>query len=89
MKRKIISFLETLPHSRFNINTLNKELSKFFKQNITVEEVEYPDGPDFNLLFEFELEDINGFVDIYILKHKNEGFDGATFYITEVGYEFD
>ena len=46
---------------------------------------------DFNLMFNIEgfANPSAGYFDIYMLPMRCEGFDGATMYITEVGYEFN
>ena len=95
-----INFLEGLVHSRFSTETINEELSNFFGVKIEVCNVSQgridsgeddDELSDWNLMFAFESEDeasnpVDG--DIYFLPMRREGFDGATMYITEVGYEF-
>lgn len=99
-QKEIIEFLEGLVHSRFSIESLNEKLTEFFKQKIEVYNASQgridngeddDELSDFNLMFAFESEDddanpVDG--DIYFLPMRREGFDGATMYITEVGYEF-
>lgn len=97
---QIITFLESLVHSRFSIESLNKKLSDFFGVSIEVynaSQGRLDNGEDddelcdWNLMFAFESEDEDDNpvdADIYFLPMRREGFDGATMYITEVGYEF-
>ena len=96
-KKDIIQFLEGLVGKRFSEENLNKEVSEFFGEEIKVqnvsadrEEVGDPDElSDFNLMFNVEREGhYELFADVYMLPMRREGFDGATMYITEVGYEF-
>ena len=90
-----IKFLEGLVSRRFSIETLNKELSEFFEEDIEVYNASQgridngeddDELSDWNLMFTSEKHAIDG--DIYFLPMRREGFDGATMYITEVGYEF-
>ena len=85
--------LEDLVGQRFNKETLEAKLSTLFKQPITVEDISREDDElsDFNLLTEFGNADseLYGYGDIYFLKMRNEGFDGATFYVTEVNVDFE
>jgi len=90
-----IKFLEGLVSQRFSIETLNKELSEFFEEDIEVYNASQgridngeddDELSDWNLMFTCEKHAIDG--DIYFLPMRREGFDGATMYITEVGYEF-
>ena len=92
-KKQVIDFLEGLVHKRFNIETLNEELSKHFNEKITAGFVNEDDDDnelaDWNIMFDSENEDTYGYFDIYVLKMRRAGFDGADFLVTEVGYEFD
>jgi hypothetical protein len=97
---EIKTFLEGLVHSRFNMDTLNAKVSEFFGTSIEVcnvsqERIDSGEDDDeltdWNLMFAFESEDENANPvdgDIYFLPMRREGFDGATMYIAEVGYEF-
>jgi hypothetical protein len=40
-------------------------------------------------MFDSTKDETYGYFDIYMLPMRRQGFDGATFYVTEVGYEFD
>jgi hypothetical protein len=75
-----------------DLETLNKELSKCFGEEVKAKFVDEEDGADlgdWNIMFNSEDEQTYGYFDIYVLKMRNVGFDGADFYVTEVGYEFD
>ena len=90
---EVINFLEDLVCKRFNLQSLTDEINKKFNTNIKIElKTDYPDEEpecaDFNLLGTLEIDDMLCDFDIYYLPMRREGFDGATFYITEVGYEF-
>ena len=94
---EIKTFLEGLVQSRFNMNTLNAKVSEFFGTkieiiNVSLENLDEGNNDelaDWNLMFNIEDgTDQSGFYDIYFLPMRREGFDGATMYITEVGYEF-
>jgi hypothetical protein len=85
--------LEELVGQRFNKETLEAKLSTLFKQPITVEDISREDDElsDYNLLTEFGNADseLYGYVDIYFLPMRKEGFDGAVWYITEIAVEFE
>jgi hypothetical protein len=86
--------LEDLVGQRFNKETLEAKLSEIFKQPTTVEDISHEDDElsDFNLLTEFGTSDeaeLHGFVDIYFLPMRKAGFDGATWYVTEINVGFD
>ncbi len=92
-QKDIVNFLESLVHKRFSEENLNKVLSEKFGEEIIVEDVSSlrnDDGlADYNLMFNSEKEDTYGYFDIYMLPMRCTGFDGATMYITEIGYEFE
>jgi hypothetical protein len=92
VQQEVVKFLENLVQQRFNLETLNQELSKCFGEDIKAEFVDEEnerDLGDWNIMFNSEQEDTYGYFDIYVLKMRNIGFDGAEFYVTEVGYEFE
>lgn len=97
-KKEVVKFLESLVHNRFDIETLDAKLSEHFNEQIHVENVsqaridsgeEDDELADFNLMFDSKNQETYGYFDIYFLPMRREGFDGATIYVTEVGYEFD
>jgi hypothetical protein len=97
-KQEVVKFLESLVGQRFNLDTLNANLSKHFNETIRVENVSQgridsgesdDELTDWNLMFNSENQETYGYFDIYMLPMRRAGFDGATFYVTEVGYEFD
>ena len=96
-QQETINFLESLVHSRFSLESLNKKLSDFFGEKVEVynaSQSRIDNGEDddelvdWNLMFGFESDELFVDGDIYFLPMRREGFDGATMYITEVGYEF-
>ncbi len=96
-QQETINFLEGLVHNRFSIESLNAKLSEFFGTKIEVHNAsqgriengeEDDELVDWNLMFAFESDELFVDGDIYFLPMRREGFDGATIYITEVGYEF-
>ena len=93
VQKEIAEQLENLVNERFNLETLNKELSKIFRVKVEagfVDEENEADLGDWNIMFNCEEEDDRyGYFDIYVLKMRNKGWDNADFYVTEVGYEFD
>ncbi len=97
-KKEAVKFLEGLVGQRFDIETLEAKLSEHFNEEIHVENVSQSridsgedddELVDFNLIFDSEKEETYGYFDIYFLPMRRAGFDGATIYVTEVGYEFD
>ncbi len=96
-KQETITFLNGLVNNRFSIESLNEKLSTFFGVSIVVYNASQgridngEDGDelsDYNLMFAFESEDLFVDGDIYFLPMRRVGLDGATMYITEIGYEF-
>jgi hypothetical protein len=96
-QQETINFLEGLVHHRFSIESLNQKLSDFFGEKVEVYNASQgridngeddDDLADWNLMFGIEHEELFVDGDIYFLPMRREGFDGATMYITEVGYEF-
>ena len=88
---KAIHFLERLVSSRFNEQSLNKYLSKFFGVEVKVEDISKDDDElaDYNYIFNIDTKHLFIDIDIYFLKHRRAGFNDTTFYITEVGYNFE
>jgi hypothetical protein len=84
----IIKFLNSLVHNRFNEETLTNKLSEFFDYKVKLFISDY-ESPDYNYCFNIDTDDLFLDVDIYYLIQKNASFDGSTFYITEVSYEFN
>ena len=92
VQREVVKFLEDLVYERFNLETLNQKLSKYFGENINAEFVDEENEAglgDWNIMFNSEKEETYGYFDIYILKMRNVGYDGAEFMVTEIGYEFE
>jgi hypothetical protein len=89
----IAEALKNLVGRRFNKETLEAKLSEIFGIKAKVEDISKDDDElsDFNYLTAFDNKDkgIYGYADIYFLPMRRTGFDGATFYVTEVGYEFE
>ncbi len=92
-QKEVVNFLENLVTKRFNLKTLNEVLSKEFGETIECEIVndddESNDLSDWNIMFNSEQEETYGYFDIYVLKMRRIGFDGSTFYVTEIGFEFE
>ena len=92
VQREVVKFLEDLVYERFNLETLNQKLSEYFGENINAEFVDEENEAglgDWNIMFNSEKEETYGYFDIYILKMRNVGYDGAEFMVTEIGYEFE
>ena len=85
--------LESLVGSRFNKESLEKELTEIFGVPIVVEDISKEDDElaDYNLLGSFDIpeRELYGYFDIYFLKMRRPGFDNADIYITEVAIEFE
>ena len=92
-QKEVVEFLENLVGKRFNLNTLNEVLSEQFDEAIKCEIVNDDDEEntltDWDIMFDSVKEETYGYFDIYMLKMRRPGFDGATFCITEIGYEFE
>jgi hypothetical protein len=96
-RQEIINFLEGLVSQRFNTETLNEILSTFFGTKIEVYNASQgridngeddDELSDWNLMFNLDGFPNACYCDIYMLPMRRAGFDDATMYITEVGYEF-
>lgn len=85
--------LESLVGSRFNKESLEKELSEIFGTTIVVEDISKDDDElgDFNFIGSFDIpeKDLFGYFDIYFLKMRKPGFDGSDLYVTEIAIEFE
>ena len=95
LQKQVGQVLETLVGRRFNEETLNHRLSDIFQCEVKVEDIsdKKDELSDYNFVFGFGDYDSDselcGYGDIYFLKMRNEGFDGATFYVTEVNVDFE
>ena len=85
--------LESLVGSRFNKESLEKELSEIFGIEIVLDDISRDDDElgDYNFLGHFDIpkKELYGFFDIYFLKMRKPGFDNADIYVTEVAIEFE
>jgi len=92
-KNKIIKDLEALVGLRLNKKKLESRLTEIFGTKTKVSNISKKDDEltDYNYMGEMKNEPIGlfGYFDIYFLKHRTVGFDGATFMVTEVAYEFE
>ena len=93
LQKQIATLLEELVGQRFNEETLNHRLTDIFQWEVKVEDISDKEDElsDYNFVFGFGDTDseLYGFGDIYFLKMRREGFDGATFYVTEVNVDFE
>lgn len=87
-EKKIIQELNSLIGNRYNMETLKEKAIIIFGNNIAIELVEN-DCSDWNIMINSYDDETYGYYDVYVLMMKNKGFDGSTFYVTEVSYEFD
>jgi len=92
-ERRIGQFLETLVGQRFTKETLENYIENKLGYKVSLEDISKDDDElsDFNLLggLDNKATKVYGFIDIHFLKMRNNGFDGANIYITEVSYEFE
>jgi len=90
---RIVSELEKLIGHRFNLETLQKKITKIFGCQITpITDITREDDEcsDYNLMFSCDEQDERyGYFDLYFLPTRMVGDDAADKYITEIGYEFD
>ena len=91
MSLRVTKTLEKLVSGRFTIKTLEEHLSKEFDSPIKLEEISRKDDElgDFNLIGNLDDGTVFCDFDIYYLKMRRKGLDGANIYITEVGYQFE
>jgi hypothetical protein len=97
-KQDAVKFLESLVGQRFNTATLESKLTEHFNEKIEVYNASQgridsgeddDELSDWNLMFDSKNQETYGYFDIYMLPMRRTGFDGADFYVTEVGVEFD
>jgi len=97
-KQDAVKFLESLVGQRFNTATLESKLTEHFNEKIEVYNASQgridsgeddDELSDWNLMFDSKNQETYGYFDIYMLPMRRAGFDGADFYVTEVGVEFD
>ena len=88
--------LEELVGKRFTKESLEAYLTEKFSHNIKIEDISREDDElgDYNFITNIDIEYPDGFhlfadVDIYFLKMRRDGFDGANIYVTEIGVEFE
>ena len=85
--------LEDFVGNRFNKESLEKTLSIVFDSNIDLEEISHDEDElvDYNFIGHFDIpeKELYGFFDIYFLKMRRPGFDGADIYVTEVSIDFE
>ena len=93
IEKAVMKGLEALVGQRFNKKSLEAKLSLIFGDVAKVALIgqDNTEATDFNFLtnFDNEVKGIYGYADIYFLKMRRKGHDGATFYVTEVAYEFE
>ena len=85
--------LEDFVGNRFNKESLEKALSIVFDSDIVLEDISHDEDElgDYNFLglLDIPKKELYGFFDIYFLKMRRPGFDGADIYVTEVAIEFE
>lgn len=94
-QKEVAKQFEALLHRRFNEDSLNKELSRIFGEEVKVSEWTEDDpcwNGDWCYTFEISSGELEGYFDLYFLKmrEQNEEYDdGLRFYITEIDYNFE
>ena len=93
LQKQIATLLEELVGQRFNEETLSHRLTDIFEWEVIVDNISEKEDElaDYNFVFGFGDigSELYGYGDIYFLKMRREGFDGATFYVTEVNVDFE
>ncbi len=92
-EKEISSRLEGLVGNRFNKESLEKTLSIIFEVDIVLDDISEKEDElsDYNFVGGFDIpeQSLYGFFDVYFLKMRIPGFDGADIYVTEVAIEFE
>ncbi len=92
-EKEISSRLEGLVGNRFNKESLEKTLSIIFEVDIVLDDISEKEDElsDYNFVGGFDIpeQSLYGFFDVYFLKMRRPGFDGADIYVTEVAIEFE
>jgi hypothetical protein len=68
---------------------LSEQFDEVVKCEIVNDDDEENTLTDWDIMFDSVKEETYGYFDIYVLKMRKPGFDGSTFHITEIGYEFE
>lgn len=92
-EKEISNRLESLVGNRFTKESLEKTLSIIFDVDIALDDISKEDDElaDYNFIGGFDIpeRELYGYFDIYFLKMRRPGFDGADIYVTEVAIEFE
>ena len=92
-EKEISNRLESLVGNRFTKESLEKTLSIIFDVDIALDDISKEDDElaDYNFIGSFDIpeRELYGYFDIYFLKMRRPGFDGADIYVTEVAIEFE
>lgn len=91
IERRIEIELDRLIFSRTNVEELNKKVSEITDCVVNFEDITKDDDElaDYNLLGSFENKTLYGYIDIYYLKMRCDGFDGSNILITGITVEFE
>ena len=91
--KRIKKAFEQLVFSRFDKKGLEAKISEIVGHKIKVSNIGHSEDEltDHNFMcgFDDESKSLFGYLDIYYLKHRKTGHDGATFLVTGVAYEFE
>ncbi len=92
-EKEISSRLEGLVGNRFNKESLEKTLSIIFEVDIVLDDISEKEDElsDYEVVGGFDIpeQSLYGVFDVYFLKMRRPGFDGADIYVTEVAIEFE
>jgi hypothetical protein len=93
LEKEISNRLESVVQGRFTKESLERDLTTIFGVDIVLGDISREDDElgDYNFIGHFDIPDKNlyGYFDIYFLKMRRPGFDGADLYVTEVAIEFE
>jgi hypothetical protein len=92
-EKRIAKAFEGLVFDRFNKKGLEEKISEIVGRKVKLANIGHKEDAltDHNFMcgFDNEPKKLFGYLDVYYLKHRKAGHDGATFLVTGVAYEFE
>ena len=90
---RIAKAFEKLVFERFDKKGLEARISEIVGRKINLVNIGHSEDAltDHNFMcgFDNEAKKLFGYLDVYYLKHRKPGHDGATLLVTGVAYEFE
>jgi len=92
-EKRIAKEFEKLVFERFDKKGLEAKIGQIVKKHVKLANIGHSEDAltDHNFMcgFDYPAMKLFGYLDVYYLKHRKTGHDGATFLVTGVSYEFE